>query len=407
VVETRQASDRAAAASGTPTLTLGLLWHSVNSDNLGIGALTASHLAIIDKVARDVGVAVRFKVIGWRDPAPAYITRPDVSVVALRARDVLRPGGLYAALRQCDLVLDISAGDSFADIYGARRFAFNALSKAVVVLARRPLVLSPQTIGPFERWWARRLAGLVMRRARTVVTRDSMSVDFLQPFRLGARLVEATDVAFRLPWELPPKRNDAVVRVGLNVSGLLFNGGYSGHNMFALACDYPALAKSLVGHFTALPGCQVHLIGHVNSQHNAVEDDYRVAQQLGAQFPGAVVAPRFADPSQAKSYIATMDFFCGSRMHACIAAFSSGVPVVPVAYSRKFAGLFGSLGYTIISDCRTKSEAEVLETVLEAFHRRAELKTQIADGLARAHARLAAYEAVLAEALSEVVPTRV
>ena len=68
--------------------------------------------------------------------------------------------------------------------------------------------------------------------------------------------------------------------VGVNVSGLLYMGGYTGRNMFALACDYPALARALVGHFAGLPGCQVHLIGHVNSHHNAVEDDYRVAERL-------------------------------------------------------------------------------------------------------------------------------
>src|SRR5690606_20724910 len=110
---------------------------------------------------------------------------------------------------------------------------------------------------------------------------------------LGDKVVEASDVAFRLPCDAPPERNDGIVRVGLNISGLLFNGGYTGRNMFALACDYPALARALVGHFASLPGCQVHLIGHVNSHHNAVEDDYRVAERLAAEFPGTVLAPRF------------------------------------------------------------------------------------------------------------------
>ncbi len=75
-------------------LRIALLWHSVNSDNLGIGALTAAHLAILDKVACDLGVGVSYKVVGWRDPAPAYIARPDVAVVPMRARDLLRTGGL-------------------------------------------------------------------------------------------------------------------------------------------------------------------------------------------------------------------------------------------------------------------------------------------------------------------------
>ena len=180
-------------------ITIGLLWHSVNSDNLGIGALTVSHIAMIDKVAHELGIAVRYKVLGWRDPRSAYIQRPDLDVTALQGRDLVRPGGLFAAIRQCDVVLDISTGDGFTDLYGPRRFVLGAFSRTVVLLARRPWILSPQTIGPFEREWTKFAAGLLMRRARKVVSRDDLTTEFLGEFGLGSKLVESTDVAFRLP----------------------------------------------------------------------------------------------------------------------------------------------------------------------------------------------------------------
>jgi polysaccharide pyruvyl transferase WcaK-like protein len=384
-----------------PCIAVALLWHSVNSDNLGIGALTASHVAVISKVAQDLGVAVRYEVVGWRDPQPGYIQFPGLDVFAMRARDLLRPGGLYAAARRSDIVLDVSTGDAFADIYGTRRFAFNALGKLAVLLARRPLIMSPQTIGPFERGWTRVIAGLLMRRARNVVTRDRLSSEFAASFRLGSKLVESTDLAFRLPYETPDNKPRSRARFGLNVSGLLFNGGYSRDNMFALGVDYPGLVRRVIRHFVARPDCEVHLIGHVNSDTMPVEDDYRVARQLAEDCPGAVVAPRFEDPSQAKSYIAGMDFFCGSRMHACIAAFSSGVPVLPLAYSRKFAGVFGSLGYHEVADCRTQSADEILAAVVSCYERRSELKGAVEEGRRRAEAKLVAYEAVLRECLAE------
>src|SRR5690606_38493929 len=143
------------------------------------------------------------------------------------------------------------------------------------------------------------------------------------------------------------------VRVGLNVSGLLMAGGYDRGNMFGLRMDYPALVREIVGRFRAHPdGCELHLVAHVIPHGTdagealaGLEDDHRAARALAAEFPGVVVAPAFRTPSEAKSYIAGLDFFMGARMHSCIAAFSAGVPVVPMAYSRKFAGLFGSLGY--------------------------------------------------------------
>jgi polysaccharide pyruvyl transferase WcaK-like protein len=388
--------------SRTKLKTIGLLWHSANSDNLGIGALTAAHIAMLEDLARDLGLDIRFKILGWRDSGPIYIHGTNVEVVGMRARDMPRPGGLYASIRDCDLVLDISAGDSFADIYGARRFLFNVFSKAIVIAGRRPLVLSPQTIGPFDRWWARGLASLAMRGARKVVTRDALSSAYLRGMRLDGKLVEATDVAIRLPFDPPKPRAGSQLRVGLNVSGLLFNGGYSRDNMFSLLADYPTLIRSLCAHFVALPDCELHLIGHVNSQRHVVEDDYRVAEALAVEFPRVVVAPRFDNPSAAKSYIATMDFFTGSRMHACVAAFSSGVPFLPIAYSRKFSGLFGTLGYQHLADCQTQTNEQISEAVITACERRGQLKLDGEKALLAAEVKLSAYENLLRGILQEI-----
>ncbi len=376
-------------------LTIGLLWHSANSDNLGVGALTVSQIAIAGKVAAAMGTPVRFVVLGWDDARTPYVDRPDVRVVKMRARDLARPGGLYGEARGCDVVLDIGAGDSFADIYGARRATFVIGSKFVVLAARRPLVLSPQTIGPFNGRWSRRFALAAMRRARAVFTRDRLSTEFLAGIGFRGAVEEATDVALRLPYTPRARGDDGRVRVGINVSGLLFNGGYTRNNMFALASDYAALMRAAIGNFMARPECEVHLVAHVISDAMPVEDDWTAAEALSREFPGTVLAPRFASPSEAKSYISGMDFFFGSRMHACIAAFSSGVPVTPLAYSRKFAGLFGTLGYDRTADCRSDSAEAILARLDADYEGRAALAEAIALAMAEGERRLDRYEAAL------------
>ena len=94
-----------------------------------------------------------------------------------------------------------------------------------------------------------------------------------------------------------------------------------------------------------------------------------------------MVAPRFRTPSEAKTYIAGLDFFMGARMHACIAAFSSGVPVVPMAYSRKFAGLFGTLGYDHTVDCTTEPNEAILAKTAAAFEAAGALAAEAAAAL--------------------------
>lgn len=389
-------------------LTIGLLWHSATSDNLGVGALTVSQIAIVENVARRMGFEARFVILGWRDPRPSYVTDDNVEVVGLRTRDLFRlSGGLHAQARRCDIVLDIGAGDSFADIYGSRRFAKLLLSKLVVVIAGRPLILSPQTIGPFRRWWTRLLARVVLNRARLVCTRDRLSTEHLAELGFHGQALEASDVALRLPFDAPPARpSGGPIRVGVNVSGLLFNGGYSKDNMFALASDYAQLVRELIGGLAARPDCEVHLVGHVISENQPVEDDQRVIEALAAEFPGVVAAPRFASPSEAKSYIARLDFFCGSRMHACIAAFSSGVPVTPLAYSRKFAGLFGSLGYDESIDLRSATAEAVAARVHDALGRLDAMRTRIAACREEGEVRIGRYEAALGAVLGEIRRTR-
>ena len=93
-------------------------------------------------------------------------------------------------------------------------------------------------------------------------------------------------------------------------------------------------------------------------------------------------------------------------MHACIAAFSSGVAVVPMAYSRKFAGVFGSLGYPHVADCQNSTAERIMESVIEAFAQRDSLRQSVKIGLAKANAKLMAYEAVVRECILESIGRR-
>lgn len=387
-------------ASST-SLRIGLLWHSPNSDNLGVGALTVANIAILKRVAAEVGVTPDFVILGFIDTAPSYIRDEKIRSLRIRTKSLLNPFGDFAReMRACDMICDIGAGDSFTDIYGAKRALFMLRSKAMVLRAGLPLVLSPQTIGPFEQWWTRSWATSIMRRCTSVVSRDQLTTDFLGQLGVtGDRVTDATDVAFCLPYDPAPRDGGGPTKVGVNVSGLLINGGYSGDNMFGLTADYQGLMRQIISHFHALPDCEVHLVGHVLSETMPVEDDLTANETLADEFPGVIVAPRFEGPSEAKSYISGFDFFCGSRMHACIAAFSSGVPVLPIAYSRKFAGVFGSLGYDRIADAKTQTTEEIFDQVVQAFDQRAAIQAEIGHSMSQVDDRIAAYEAVLGETL--------
>ena len=382
-----------------------LILHSTRSDNLGVGALTVSEVEIIRDIARDIGRDIHITAMDWKDARDSYVTGPDVTVRDLDGKVMLNPRGFFLIARHADLMIDIGGGDSFTDIYGGRRLRRTFILKYLTHLAGTPMVLAPQTVGPFSKGWAKLLARISMRLSRVVASRDRMSTEAAHD--LGCDdVIEACDVAMRLPYTVPPARTGGPVKVGINVSGLLMGGGYTGKNEFGLQMDYPALIKDLITYFqTHEDGCEVHLVPHVIVRSGPMvgEDDFRASQKLHEEFPGTVLAPAFNSPSAAKSYIAGMDFFMGARMHACIAAFSSGVPVIPMASSRKFEGLFGTIGYTRTVDCTSQSADTIRDAIVQGYASRDTLQRDATDAFERGREKLKVYENALRDVITGII----
>ena len=381
-----------------------LLWHSVTSDNLGVGALTDSQMEICKSAARRANVKLACTVLGTKGGGKYGAGETFVEQGrSLSLKNIFSLDSEFRRqIRKCDLVLDIGEGDSFTDIYGLKRYFLLLATKLLVLTAGKPLILSPQTIGPFNHWWARVGARLVLRRCEKIVARDGLSAEFVRTLGISNNLSEAIDVAFRLPYEIKSDVKNSITRIGLNVSGLLYSGGYDGANQFGLALNYRLLMRGLLDAWTSCPETEVWLIPHVVPDNIPNDDDRVAIEDLRKDYPGIKVAPSFSGPRAAKSFISGMDFVSGARMHACIAAFSAGVPVVPVAYSRKFSGLFSALNYPWVIDARVDSTKDALEKILTACKNRAELKARVASGNEIAANRLMDYENTLVDVFLEL-----
>lgn len=371
---------------------IGLLWHSANSGNLGVGALTIANMNIARQVAVDMGLSPKFVIIGMRDSGPPYVAPADAEVLVVDTRSLLNPRGCWSQFGSVDCVLDIGAGDSFAEIYGLKRFMFLWLTKVMAIARGKPLLLSPQTIGPFTRTPYRQLARYALVKAETVVARDQASLEALRSLAPRANGVLAVDVAFALPFDdNGHRRGGPKVRVGVNVSGLLFNEAVSGRNRFGLGVDYAKLTRRFIGELLTRPDVEVHLVTHAIDVGGSADDDAATADLIACEFPGVIRVPTFATPSEAKSYISSLDFLVAGRMHACIAAFSAGTPVVPVAYSRKFSGLFGMLGYDWMVPVKGGALEEAHLFLMDCLARRVELETAARAGMLKVDALLDAY----------------
>ncbi|WP_416908771.1 MAG: polysaccharide pyruvyl transferase family protein [Polymorphobacter sp.] len=378
-------------------LAIGLVWHSAAATNLGVGALTVGNLTLARRAADRCGVRPRFTLIGTREPGPRYVSDPDIEHRTITGRYMIR--GYLADIARQDIILDISAGDSFTDIYPDKRFAYMVATKLAVLAAGKPLILSPQTIGPFSRQPHTAIAASICRRATHVYARDALSMDALAKLAPNARATQVIDVAFAMPFTQAP-RSESGIHVGLNISGLLMSGGYAGNNQYGLGYDYPELTERLIIALKARPDTRITLIPHVIAPDLPVDDDLAAARKLIARHPGlGLHVPN--SPQDAKSFISGLDFLVGARMHATIAAFSAGVPVLPVSYSRKFEGLYDALGYTALVNAKGQSTDAALDTIMTGLDNRHELKAQIDGAKPIIDAGLERYTAGLAAAFAE------
>ncbi|MBL9126976.1 MAG: polysaccharide pyruvyl transferase family protein [Verrucomicrobiales bacterium] len=283
-------------------------------------------------------------------------------------------------MTEADVVADIRGGDSFSDIYGVKRFVMGSLPTLSVILLRGSVDFLPQTYGPFAHRSSRMLARYMLRRTRRVVARDSEGPSAVREL-VGDRpaVVVSPDVAFCLE-PLPPQRPEIepplpasppALLVGINVNGLMFNGGYTRSNMFGLKLDYPDFLHRLATRLLENPSIHLLFVPHTFAPPHSVESDPEASRIVVKGLPEAVrsrvhLVTKDYDQHEIKGVIGRCDFFVGSRMHACIAALSQGIPCVGVAYSKKFKGVFESVGMRDwILDGRDVDSGAAVEGVLE------------------------------------------
>lgn len=366
---------------------LGLIFHASNK---GCEALSYAFLSIIDEIAAKRNEKIEIKILStfptkkflkakgnYRNCIDEFLPRYPYENLNIGfcffkmvyGKYIVSPG-----VKECDVVFDFTAGDSFTDIYGRQRFFVRTALKQKIIDMGIPLVLGSQTIGPFQDKDVRDMAVKVIHGCKEVYARDQLSADYTVKIS-GRKPVLTTDVAFALPYTKNEHKND-IVNIGFNPSGLLWNGGYTGDNQFGLTVDYQKYCREVIQNL--VKKYEVFLIPHVLTDlTQSMDNDLIAIRELKKEFPSLVVIDDFITPMEVKSYIARLDGFIGARMHATIAAFSANVACVPFSYSRKFEGLFDSLGYArVIHGCSDTTD-EAIEKTLDWIEKHAELQKEV------------------------------
>lgn len=382
-----------------------------DTPNMGVSALFFSTVSGIARFLNDVEFVVFDNGLGEREERLNLPSGKAVRLICFGARGghryhraenlasmlfASRLGALGARLNEgirlvdtCDAVVDASGGDSFSDIYGMARFNNVCRPKVIAVNRNKPLILLPQTYGPYSASKATAKAASATRGARMAWARDQNSYENLKNL-LGERFDKnihrcGVDMAFSLPATPAAELLDPSLQswlansapdiplVGFNVSGLIYNDPDSAIKRYGFKANYRQLVFAFIKMVLTETSARVVLISHVMDQPGHYESDFgacaHLAEQLGERYSDRVaIAPACLNQSQAKWLISNMDWFCGTRMHSTIAGLSSGVPTAAISYSDKTKGVFDTCGQRAqVFDPRVLDDEGIVNGLWQAY----------------------------------------
>ena len=406
-------------------LRIGVLGAAFHTGNLGVSALAAGTIQFLlhrfpdaavflldyyreplNHRVRIDGKDVNVPLVNMRFSKKLYLPN-NIAILLLLAlavkvvpyklrRKLLEGNCCLREIEKADFFVSLAGGDSFSDIYGLGRLLYVALPQILVLLLGKRLILMPQTLGPHQSRFAKAIARYILARAALVYSRDSMSLEEAKAL-LGHKADRdkfryCPDLGFIVD-PIPPSRTEILglpedgdpnsLLIGMNISGLLFMGGYNRNNMFELKTEYATLVLNLIDFLILRKKAKILLVPHVYGAGKQHESDALVCKQayemLQDKYGDRIgLASGTYDQNEIKYVIGLCSFFIGSRMHACIAALSQNIPSVLVAYSDKFVRVMQTIGLEhVVTDPRRMDSAEILAIVEQAYDRRAQLRQQL------------------------------
>jgi colanic acid/amylovoran biosynthesis protein len=410
----------------TRRLRIGLIGASFGTGNMGVGALAAgairclhdrwpdADIFILDYAIKSSAhqlllndVQVRIELLNIRFSKKLYQSNNIAMLIVLASLISLIPSSKICnwilsknkTLREIyrsNMFASVAGGDSFSDIYGLRRFVYVTLPQILVILVGVKLILLPQTFGPFHSRLSRIVARFITKKADVIYARDHQSAAIVNDLHgkseSSPKPMFRYDVGFALqPTAVagPFTKSQCVMAdggfVGVNVSGLLYMGGYNKDNMFGIQADYHEFVHSLLDLLIIAKGASVLLIPHVFGDNESSESDVTacnaVYQHCKDRFGHRLnLLQGVYDQGEIKYVIGRCDFFIGSRMHACIAALSQCVPSVCVAYSDKFIGVMETINQPgLVADARKLDKDQLLAWCEQCYEHRNEVRQRLEE----------------------------
>jgi colanic acid/amylovoran biosynthesis protein len=331
------------------------------------------------------------------DGAPAKAIRTVKECVAVRSK-----AALIKEMKRCDLVIGSGGGYFWSN---RRRlpgpmFLQNYLHLLIPCLLRKPVILFPQSFGPFFNTTVARFIRELLNREEVVrvFVREEISRDVVHELveqENRHKIDICPDVAFCLD-RTAVREPLARLRLPKPIVGVTVRQWDFP--------DHPARTEKIHKQAEYLravaDAClKIHREWHASIMvfaqargPGAFEDDSGISdelvqllkQSMPAERVARITLPRAVHPTELLRLLSTVDLLIATRFHSAIFAFLAEIPAISIAYQPKSTGIMSSLGFDRYSlDIAAVDPATISELAGEILEQHEDITATVARRMER------------------------
>ncbi len=224
----------------------------------------------------------------------------------------------------------------------------NLLRQALVQkVGRKSIAAAGVSVGPFKSTQGEREIRKLISEMSYIAVRDRASYEIVKAMNVQTPVIQSFDPALLMldvmadsPAPVLPQRATGRTVIGVSVCNVeRYHGGDVEKEKRRVA-SVKATVKALAAEGFALRFFVFN--GHAASGDEAVTDEV-IASLDG--YPHVEKLPYCDDPKVVYAELSRCDAIFGVRLHACILAYTAGVPFILVEYHRKCGDFLDEIGY--------------------------------------------------------------
>jgi len=271
-------------------------------------------------------------------------------------------------------------GDILGEDYGIFPFLWRIYFLSLGIILKKPIIIYGEGAGPFRSKFGKFISTLFFKRCAYISVREKVSLKHLVNLGIDRKKIHlVADSAFLLR----PSTKEFNYRkrkkrlIGISVSRLVSTYGFSCRNEEGKNTSLFEFTAKLIDWMIENLNANIIMIPHVIQ---VGRDDYQTARDILKKVKNkkqVTILSKDLDATEFKKAISHCDLVIASRMHASIAALSTYIPAISIAYSHKTKGIYDSLGVTgLIIDIKDL-DWRITDKIQEVLANSSKIKSQL------------------------------